>query len=248
MKSGVELTPYGKVILDKSIRITSMVDDMSQELNIVQNAAKKIVHVGIPFRVFDYIPANAMFKFQSENPEIEINIAEASDKNIENKVLREKFDIGCLSSGGGTAAFNYYLIKKSPTFIAMHKNCPLAGKGRLSIKDLKYESFIIPNDDYNVYNKIIEICREAGFVPNIKHLSSNVLWIRQLLLLNKGIFLSGEYPEDLLAYEEIVLRPLENDPHIYTSYIITKKNRTLSRHAARFLDHIVKITGAALVH
>jgi DNA-binding transcriptional LysR family regulator len=247
-KSGVELTPYGKVILDKSIRITSIVDDTFQELNVLQRSAKKAIHLGLPFRIFECIQANAMFRFQSENPEIEIDITEASDKTIEGKVFREKFDIGCISSAGNAVPFNYYLIKKSPTFVAMHRECSLASSERLTVNDLKYENFLSPNDDYNAYNRLIDICREAGFVPNIKHLTSNILWIRQLLLLNKGIFLCGGHPDELLNHEEIIFRPIENDPHIFAAYIITKKNRVLSKHATQFLDYLVEITSATLVN
>jgi DNA-binding transcriptional LysR family regulator len=247
-KSGVELTPYGKVMLDKSIRITSIVDDTFQELSVIQKSAKKIIRLGIAFRVFEHIPADDMFKFQSENPEIEIDITEASDKTIENKIFREKFDIGCLSSAGDAVSFNHYLVKKSPTFVVMHKDYPLADRERLTIKDLKYENFLGPNDDYNAHNRLIDICREAGFVPNIKHLTSNILWIRQLLLLNKGIFLCGGHPDALLNHDEIIFRPLEDDPHIYAAYIITKKNRVLSKHAVRFLDYLIEITNAALVN
>jgi DNA-binding transcriptional LysR family regulator len=180
-------------------------------------------------------------------PELQLQIIEANDRKIENDVFREKLDIGCIGAKHDLTSFDFHLIKRSRTHLGVNKNHHLASKKSIWLRDIQKETLIVAGNNYNARVQLLESLRNEGFAPYIGYEISNIIWIGELLRLNRGVFLSPDIPPLLANEPEIVFLPVEDDPHTYNSYIITKKNYMLSKGAELFKQHLIEMTHAVQI-
>ncbi|MDR2487570.1 MAG: LysR family transcriptional regulator [Clostridiales Family XIII bacterium] len=243
-KAGLSLTYHGKALLEKAARIVSMAEDTISELGPARHTSKKIIRFGIPFRVFEEFDADLFFSFQRQHPDWALRITESTDSAIENMVFRGRLDIGCIGAKGDISSFDFYPVKKSPTYIAVHRDNPLSKRRGVALQDLQREIFIVGNRDYNAQSELLRALERVGFVPQIGYEISNIIWVRRLLDMNSGIFPCPGVPPLLQDDPNLVFLPIEDDPFIYDSYIITKKQCALSCQAEAFKRHLIQIAEA----
>jgi DNA-binding transcriptional LysR family regulator len=240
------LTPYGRALLDRAIRLVAMADDTIKEIGFMKKDLKKDIWLGIPGKIFQEINSDQILSFQDLHPEWELQILESVDKAIEQKVFREKLDIGIIGAMGDMRYFDFYSIIKNGTRVAMHKDNPLAERGSIYMKDLKNEIIIGGDNGFNAVTNLYEAFRDIDIVPRVRYEVSTIM-AKALLLLNRGIYF---YPARLTIFEaepNIASVSIIDDPHVYNPYIITKKGRRLSAQAETFKKHLIKITGAVKI-
>jgi DNA-binding transcriptional LysR family regulator len=239
--TGANLTPLGLVLAKRAEQIIKLVDLTLSELN-ARDDNKKTLYLGIPYSILDLLNIDKLFEFQTICPNHEIRIGEVADKVVEMDVYYNYLDIGIVGGKGDFMHFDVSLLRESETFIAMHRDNPLARKDVIRLRDLREEVFITATKDYNAHDAFIEACARVGFTPRIGQQSGNIELIKQLVQMNKGIYPCPDNRVYLMNSPEIALREIEEKPLIYAIYMLTRKGKTLSRAVATFRDYIFKIT------
>lgn len=104
----------------------------------------------------------------------------------------------------------------------------LASKKKLSLKDIKNESFILLNNTSSLNELCIEACKSAGFYPRVNYSSSRHEAV--LAMVNNGLGLAL-LPKSLLDLENsksLKCIPLD-DNIISTIALIRKKNMNINK-------------------
>ncbi|MDR2487306.1 MAG: LysR family transcriptional regulator [Clostridiales Family XIII bacterium] len=235
---GAELTPLGMSLMKRAREITELVNLTFEEMNISQGCERKLIFLGIPYSILDLFNIETIFKFQEMNPTYGIHLSEMPDKVVESDVYYNYLDIGVVGGKGDFTNFDFRQLQRSRTHVAIQKDNPVSKAAKISLRDLKNETFISATKDYNVHDAFIHACMEAGFSPRIGQQSGNIELIRSLVAMGEGVYLCAENRLGMLRHPSIVLKPVEEDPPIFCSYILTRREKALSRHVREFLDYL----------
>lgn len=63
----------------------------------------------------------------------------------------------------------------------VNKNKTYAAVDAISIRDIKDENFVLMNEQYLLYDDIMQLCMQAGFTPNVTAKSSQ--WVPMLKMV-----------------------------------------------------------------
>ena len=116
---------------------------------------------------------------------------------------------------------------------------PLAGRKNVGIEELKEEKFILLDSTYQLFTNVHQMCRDAGFEPNIIHCSPSWDYIAALVSLAQGISI---LPRPITPYvgRGVVTVPLRGELAKWTVVAITKKGTKVSASVKNLIKHLVR--------
>jgi DNA-binding transcriptional LysR family regulator len=237
--SGVQLTKYGDILLEKATHILAEIEKVKYELFAERTNDVEIIKCGFCTGLLRMILLDKIWDFKKAYKNTEITFIEASDKSCEQMVFDEKLDIGCLGARGGTSRCDYYLLQKSTTMLAVSINHPLAEKDNVRLEELADENFVLGTAEYNIHDQFQEACRRARFSPRISYQSADFELLKEMVRLNKGIFTFPDNSLNKIDTQDIKILNFVEELEIHGIYLITKKNRNLSNAVKLFRDYLI---------
>ncbi|UWG98890.1 LysR family transcriptional regulator [Dehalobacter sp. DCM] len=244
--AGVQLTDYGEAFLKCAEQVLESVNNIVQELRQRRERNHEVITVGMTEGLSKLI-LDDLWAYQGSNADIQIRLIEAADRTVEKWVIENKVDIGFIGAMGDkkdSERFNYYSLLKSKTYLAVSTANPLAKNEKIKLIDLADEKFALGTEENNVHNLFLKVCHERRFTPHIAHQSADISFLKQIVRSNKGIFLFPEHAKDYLNEPDIRILEFEEEVDIHYSYLITKKNRKVSKQLNMLLDFLITQVGA----
>lgn len=183
--NGIRLTPAGSSLYVGMLDLYSNYIEMVQKAEKVQKGLSGSLKIGIldQTNVADFMPL-IYRDFQKNYANVDLSFQEGSFKYLLSElyagrldmIFTLKFEIERKES------IIYQYVSRSKDYIVMSKFHPLAGKERVTLDDVKNETFVLISEEDNPESAplILEICREHGFVPQVhyaKTLTEQILWI-----------------------------------------------------------------------
>lgn len=165
----VKLTEAGAVFLNESRQV---LDRVKNAVQLSRRAARgEIGQIKISFvaSALHSVLPKILRIFRENYPDVEIIMNEQCTHYQERSLLKNEIDLGFLYLPIEDKSFNIQPILEDNLVVVLPKKHPLANLEKLSLKDLKNESFILHprNEGPVLYDRIISLCEAAGFVPKI---------------------------------------------------------------------------------
>lgn len=226
--SGVALTVYGRTLIKRAYQIVNILNQARNELANLQIQTDQIIQVAFTEGVEDNFPMKVLFGFQDTYPNYSVFTKQVNDKDAEDGLISEKYDLGIVGALGNSLLIDYSLLLQHQTFVVINKNNPLSRRKSLRMEDLKNEDLIFCGPSFNANSRLISACNLAGFTPRFRHYTVSISYLVELLHANQGIYLSPDVLPPMKDLEDITLIPIENDPHIFSIYIAAKRGRELN--------------------
>lgn len=229
----VELTDIGKAIYNKSLNIVTLMESIPLEIENFHRLNKGEIKIGIPpLTGSTYFP-KIIGAFNSQYPNVEIQLFEGGSKMIEYMLENGKLDIGIMVYNPiKLDIYDSFKFVKSPLLVVVNKNNPLANKEVVKFDELRNEKFVLFQEDFRLYDKVIERCKLNNFEPYIICKSSQRGFIVEMVASGVGVAFLPEVSRLEINREEVIFVPLE-EPSIYLDLSIAwRKDRFLS-HASK---------------
>lgn len=244
-KKRLILTDAGSYLYKQWVSVISEIDKSIDDARILQGGYANSINIGIlsTHKPDAYIyPIIDVFKHI--NSKININVEDYPSEEIRTRLINGEIDFGFnvlydLEELGGFY-FSSKEIRSCPLAVGMLRNCPLAKKEKIEVKDLKEYNFVSISARYTTsyYRMIKSLCFKAGFQPNITMYTNNAL--SQLLNLRseKDIFIMDKFYSH---YDNpyFVWKPLENT---HSGVIACWKNDNKKKGVKDFIDAIDEFT------
>lgn len=132
-------------------------------------------------------------------------------------------------------------LRTEEVFVVVHDKHPLAGKSSVSIYDLKDEMFIGLQQGYWFRTMIDNLCKQAGFVPNMKIEVNESDALVLLLRRHLGILFVPETAWRKRAeFMPHRLRITDHPNFVATTGLVWSKKHYLSIAAQRFREFIIE--------
>lgn len=188
----VELTQPGRVLLDEAHRVLSQ---MARALDAARGAAQGMtgrLSIGfVPSATYAILPA-VLRQFRKHHPAVALHLEELSTADQTDALLQRRLDVA---------------LNRPPTFFssdilletlvrerlvaALPAAHALAARRPLRLRDLREENFILIPQRWGTgyHSRVLDACKEAGFVPRVTQESKYMHTIVGLVAAGMGVAL-----------------------------------------------------------
>jgi DNA-binding transcriptional LysR family regulator len=228
------LTDAGRILKKHAIKIEKQLQLLDAELDEMFMLKKRHVRIGLPTITNSIFFSQLLASFHEEYPEVTFLLEEDGSKPIEEKIVNGLLDFGVIVLSENNDNLDFYMFVNEKLKLVVPSSHPLAEKQEVSLLELKDESFIMFNRDFELRNLVITACREAGFQPKIISETSQLDFIQELVAYNIGITLLPESTclELTNDFQTITV----TSPSIeWNLALIWKKDASLSQVAKEFI-------------
>lgn len=204
----VTLTAAGKVFYEEALRT---LDQMSLACRAAQRAARgEQGRLAIGF-VTSAIMGDLrclLQRFAEKFPSVDLILRELLVDTLVEQLHAGALDLICSDGGVVDNALESRAIKSSPWVLAIHKSHPLARRHTIEISELAQEDFIFATNykTHNLHDKMMRVCREAGFAPRVRYYADSVPVAVSMVGAKLGVAmvyeLEGYHPPEIV-YKKI---------------------------------------------
>ena len=242
--SPISLTEAGRYYIEQVEKVMEIENDMRQHFAQMNSQSGTSLHIGSSTFFCTYVLPRLMKEFKEFYPHITLTFTEGNNETLLEKLLDRKIDFlleaECLEHPQiqVEAWASEEIILAVPAEYAINKklsdyryrfdelikrNEPGCRKPPVPLQEFKDEAFLplMPGND--IYRRGMEMCRQAGFVPNVPTYFSQMMTVYYLTCEGQGIsFLRSTIPEYVTPTDRVVFYQLESPlaaRNIYLSYL-----------------------------
>ncbi|MCQ4085754.1 LysR family transcriptional regulator [Saccharibacillus sp. JS10] len=241
--STVELTHAGREFMKRAQRIIDEMDLLRVEMEDISQLRKGHITVGSMPITGSHLLPHVLPTFRSGYPGVAVTLLEDTSLHLERLTANGKTDISLLSLPLTEPTLDYERITDEPIDLAVPPGHRLALHADstsitgIDIKELEHEPFIILKQGQGFRKMVLDLCREAGFEPQVVFESSNMETLQSLVAAGMGVtlvprFVARSKHSSLLP----VYIPLAEPVPYRTLVIAYRKGRSLSQAAQAFID------------
>ena len=205
--TGVVPTEAGELILDKSRKISHLLDELRTEINAFKSAEDDEndhqLHIGISFTArCCFLPF--ISEFWRVYPGIQLKLTDLSDAFVDRGFLNPDYDLEiALSDDRKYDDIDYLEIEDSVLSFCCSKMHPLAGRTHVSIMDIKDEPLVGLNYLEEQKNIVRSLFDRFGLKANMAYMTQQVSFLREMVRENLCCSIKPR-------------QTIENDPGIVT--------------------------------
>lgn len=240
--STVELTYAGASFIAHAQKIMDAVAQLRQEMDdISQLRAGRVVVGSMPITGSHLLPY-VLPAFKESYPDIQVTLLEDTSLNLEKLTAGGGTDLSLLSLPLQEPTLSYVPIGEEIIDLAVPPNHPLTEipgvqERGVELAQLQAEPFIVLKKGQGFRKLTVELCRSAGFEPNVVFESNNIETVQSLVAAGMGITLVPRFIARAKRSELIpAYLPLAEPVPSRTLVIAYRKGRYLSKAAEAFIE------------
>lgn len=223
----VKLTEEGKIFLEEATEIIKKFDLALEKINQIGKSRPKKLNIGFLGSAFityfpKWIPA-----FRNKYPNINLNLNQLDLVGLHDGLINSDIDIGFTRSLDikNIPGLCYEKIYDDGISLVMSKDYPLANISTIDFSVIAKEPFIQvdPNISPNWYKKVIQVCNNRGFTPNIAHSPHNIDAVYTLLDAKLGISMLPNSAKNY-NYPNLRFIKIEGEDTWIDAIVVWKKN------------------------
>jgi DNA-binding transcriptional LysR family regulator len=240
----ISLNQYGKVFLEKVDAALALLEEGKREITDMAGLDQGTVSIDTTF-----LPEFSEFinNFRSTYPDVRFRISQVSTKENQEQLLESgeiDFYIACKEKERN--GITHLPIHTEEIVLAVPFSHPLAGQESIRLNDVVNESFIHFKKGHSFREDTDELCKKAGFTPNIVCETDDYRTIVELVKSGIGIAFSLESivdKENSFHYLRI------EEPICQRTYqLVWSKKRYLSSAARMFRDLLTEYYANEIDH
>lgn len=206
----VRLTAAGLALQASARRLLAQSEEAALEARNVASGLAGRLRVGfVGAMLYRGLP-QALKTFQAEHPAVRITLSELNSGEQVLELMHDRLDVSFLHTSRLPDALDSRLLLSEPFVCCLPADHRLARKRRLSPIDLKDEPLVMfaRNSSPDYYERILSICADAGFRPELRHEARH--WLAVVSLVSQGLGVAL-VPEAMrrCGLQGTVFKPLE---------------------------------------
>jgi DNA-binding transcriptional LysR family regulator len=235
---GVQLTAAGEAFIPAARGLLEQASQAARDARDVAQGMAGSLQIGFAGTMLYRGLPQILRVFQAQHPRLRLVLRELSSSEQLVDLLHERLDLGFVHTTRVPAGFSQILVASQPFVACLPAAHPLARRRRLSLRELQGESFAMVSrtvsPDY--HERILAICTEAGYAPEIRHELRH--WLSVVSLVSQGLgvaLVPAALRQSAMAGAAFV--PLDTDTPPYETRCLWKTARDQAALGA-FLDAV----------
>lgn len=229
----LELTDAGRVCLDSAKTIVGEYDRLFSALG----RSSALTVLSIPFQSF-IVPLLA--DFERSCPGVSLRLRDMHGPAIADAVAHGEYELGFAGSAYSSLPdIEQLIFDMEPLGVLLPEGHRLAGRERISIKELKSERFCLMAPETGLYGGYLGFCRKNGFSPRVVSTSTREDTLIAFVASGRAVSL---FTQCEISYHDCTgtrLVPLEE--HYSTGFaLLRRRGAALSPPASALWEYIAK--------
>lgn len=237
-KSGVTLTPEGKILLPVAKEMDKSMERLYETISSIQGITKGHITVGTFQSISINMLSPVLKAFQQDYPQIKIDLKEGSIKEIHDWILDHTVDLG-LTSIQEKDEFEYIPIYEDPMVAVVPANYKLKNKNSIDITEFQSQPFIMASMEKDYDCDIENVIKKSGIEVNVRFSSKDDIAIMSMVENGLGISILPELIT-LRHFQNVKIIPL-NPPFKRTLGIGLFSLENASPASLKFIEYTKKI-------
>lgn len=207
-KKHVELTVAGTYLKEEVDFVLNHLQTTKQQLLEIAAGREGELRIGFLGSASNQVLPDLLKKLSLNFPKITTSLEELSNQTQVEMIQKDKLDLGFVRLASVPEDLEKKAVYRDTFSLVVPEDHPISSHDFKSVGQFAKESFILFSSDYSnyYYEQILGICREAGFMPKIKHKSVHALTIFRLVENGLGVAI---VPTSLKEGYELKVRFLE---------------------------------------
>lgn len=230
------LTAEGQLFYDYAVKVLRFVDAETRALRQQLHHMDGSLDLGLPPTAGSIYFYALLNQFKKAYPNIQLNLTEVPSTVIFERLEAHQLDMGVVLEPFRNDQYISRAVCRSEIVLTVSAGHPLAARESVDFSELQGEKFLMMSADFMFHNRILELCREAGFAPTVVFESSQWDLIYEMTIDNQGI---SFFPRLLLEkFQRTQARQIRLDhPSAYwTLSVAYRKDRFLTSAMKCFLN------------
>ena len=207
----VRLTRYGESFLTRIERGLREIEDGQLELAELLNPGRGRVSIGFLRSLgAGYVP-RVVRRFQERYPEVRFTFLSNNSIELTAKLLRNEIDLAFLGAPSGKPEIAWKRVAEQELILIVSESHPLARRRQVRLGDVAKEPFLTFQGGHAVRNLTDDLCRAAGFSPNIVFEGDDSGVIRGFVSAGFGVAVTP--PENGAGPGVVALRIVDPTPY-----------------------------------
>ncbi len=237
-KSGVTLTPEGRILLPAAKELERSMEKLYETISSIQGITKGLVTIGTFQSISINMLSPVLKAFQQDYPQIKIDLKEGSIEEIHDWILDHTVDLG-LTSLQENDEFDYIPLHKDPMVAVVPQWYDLKNKNYIDIAEFENQPFIMASMDKQNDSDVDKVLKKAGIEVNVTFSSKDDIAIMSMVENGLGVSILPELIT-LRHFQNVHVLPL-NPPFYRTLGIGLFSLENASPAAAKFIEYAVKM-------
>ena len=188
-KRETKLTPAGEAFLHRAVRILAEVDAARREASDAKELLSGVVTIGVLPTIAPYLLPEAIVKFTTKFPGVEIVVQEDTTARLLKLALAHEIDFALASHPIHDKRLAVRELFSEELMLALPPAHPLVHKRAVNATDLKNERFIVMQEGHCLGDQVLRFCDRRDLKPNISFRSAQLETIQSLVRAGLGVSL-----------------------------------------------------------
>jgi LysR family hca operon transcriptional activator len=208
---GIELTPAGRLFLDRARSVLSQIEAAAEAVRRVARPPKPCFTIGfLTGHELRWMP-EALRILRDELPNIDVMISSQYSPLLADGLSKGQIDAAFLRRERGVPGLAFRLLVKEPLMVILPSDHRLASLKAISPRDLAGEPFVIVSRTAPVLRAVIDnYLKRSGINIVPAHEADHVTMGISLIISTRGVGLLPAYAQNFLP-SSVTSRPLKDD-------------------------------------
>lgn len=260
----VSLTEAGQYYIEKLEEITAVEEEIRAHFKQMRNVGRTELHIGSSMFFCTYVLPGLMREFRLLYPQITLTLTEGGSKTLLEKLLNGRLDFLLEAERPTDGRIHSIPWASEEIVLAVPAANPVNGKLKeygysfadflnraeagnrrppAPLEAFAQENFLLLKEGNDIHQRSLQLCKNAGFTPNVSLYLAQMMTAYYLVLEGQGItFLRSSIPAHVSPTDKVVFYQLDDSlavRSVYLSYTRQAMN-PVQQHLIDFMkDNII---------
>lgn len=213
---GMEPTAAGEHLYRQADVLLRQHRQLAQDIQRIGGRGTDLSFV-CSYGVLNALPYVLLQEFQAENPSFTIKWREFPDRQAEQLLLDDRYELGLFVLGRDGFGDGYAVTELFSRRIVLlaYEGHPLYDARSVRFDQLRNEPIIMEGSDFWVFDFFRERCISHGFCPNIVAETGDISFCHKLCSMGQGLGISVDFIADFIQIPNLRMIPFEDPSFLW---------------------------------
>lgn len=233
----IQLNANGKMLLRHVERALAELEDVRKALQDSKEDARHSVGIGFLATFGVRLIPDLIRRFKVDHPAVQFRLLQGPYPSLRERLVSGEIDLCLVSPRFIDANLDWKPLYNEELCVLVPRAHRLASKMEINLAEIADDPVVALKKDYGMRRYVDDLCREAGFVPQIAYEGEEVATLIGLVGASFGVTLA---PAAAAKDSDLVKALRVREPQCRrTIGLAWRRGRYMSETTARFREHII---------
>jgi DNA-binding transcriptional LysR family regulator len=236
---GIRITRSGRALLRRVERIIAELEDARREMHdLAEERRSRPIAIGFFATLGTHVIPEAIKGFRDAMPDAEFRLLQGPSPLLQQRLMSGEIDLCISSPRFAEVAIEWLPLWDEELVVLVPASHRLADASSIELLDIAHDPFVALKPNYGLRQTADDLCREAGFSPQIAFEGEEVATLRGLVGAGFGVALVPKTDRSLDT--NVVALPVRSPRCFRTFGLSWARGRYLPQRTVAFRDYLVE--------